>query len=369
MSLASVLSLGSFSCARAADKITYQDHILPILRDKCLGCHNQDKKSGGLRLNTFSNVLAGGSSGEVIKPGDPDNSRLFLQVSHKREPFMPPKSEMLPKENLEIIRQWIVGGALETAGSKAIAANTPKLDIALKSISKGKPHGPPPMPSDKFHLEPVVRTARANALTALAASPWAPLVAVGGQKQILLYQTETLDLLGVLPFPEGVPQVLKFSRNGSLLLAGGGRGAKSGRVVVWSVTTGERIFEVGEEFDCVLAADIAADQTQIALGGPSKVVRIYSTKDGKLLHEIKKHTDWIYALEFSPDGVLLASADRNGGLFVWEGYTGREYFTLRAHTAAITDVSWRTDANVLASGSEDTTIRLWEMENGGNIKG
>src|SRR5260370_33911208 len=372
MSLGSFVSLWSFSFAQAEDKpaakTTYQDQILPILRDKCLGCHNQDKKSGGLRLNTYSNLMAGGSSGEVINPGDPDNSRLFLQVTHKREPFMPPKSEMLPKENLEIIRQWIAGGALETAGSKAIAANMPKLDIALKSISKGKPHGPPPMPSDKFNLEPVVRTARANALTALAASPWAPLVAVGGQKQILLYQTETLDLLGVLPFPEGVPQVLKFSRNGSLLLAGGGRGAKSGRVVVWSVTTGERIFEVGDEFDAVLAADISADQTQIALGGPHRVIRIYSTKDGQLIREIKKHTDWLYALEFSPDGVLLASADRNGGLFVWEAHTGREFFSLRGHTAAITDVSWRADSNVLASASEDGTIRLWEMENGNPIK-
>jgi hypothetical protein len=366
--LASFLCVCSFCSARAGDKVTYQDHVLPILRDKCLGCHNQDKKSGGLRLNTFTNLMAGGSSGEVVKPGDADNSRLYLQVTHKREPFMPPKSEMLAKENLETIRQWIVGGALETAGSKAIAANMRKLDIALKSISKGKPEGPPPMPSDKFNLEPVVRTARANALTALAASPWAPLVAIGGQKQVLLFHTETLDLLGVLPFPEGVPQVLKFSRNGSLLLVGGGRGAKSGRVVVWSVTTGERIFEVGDEFDAVLAADISADQTQIALGGPSKVVRVYSTKDGKLLHEIKKHTDWVYALEYSPDGVLLASGDRNGGLFVWEAHTGREFFSLRGHTAAVTDVSWRDDSNVLASASEDGTIRLWEMENGNAIK-
>jgi WD40 repeat protein len=368
LSFVSFVCLWFNSSARAADKITYQDHVLPILRDKCLGCHNQDKKSGGLRLNTFTNLIAGGSSGEVVKAGDPDSSPLYLQITHKREPFMPPKSEMLAKESLDTIRQWIAGGALETTGSKAIAANMPKLDIALKSISKGKPDGPPPMPSDKLTLDPVVQTARANALTALAASPWAPLVAVGGQKQVLLYHTETLDLLGVLPFPEGVPQVLKFSRNGSLLLAGGGRGAKSGRAVVWSVTTGERIFEVGEEFDAVLAADISADQTQIALGGPSKVVRVYSTKDGKLLHEIKKHTDWIYALEYSPDGVLLASADRNGGLFVWEAHTGREFFSLRGHTAAITDVSWRADSNVLASASEDGTIRLWEMENGNAIK-
>jgi hypothetical protein len=289
-------------------------------------------------------------------------------VSHKEEPYMPPRSPAIAKEQIELIRQWIAGGCLENAGSKVVAVNKPKTDIALTSIVRGKPDGPPPMPEKALRLDPVVQTSRANALTALAASPWAPLVAVGGQQQVLLYNSDTLELLGVLPFPEGEAHVLRFSRNGSLLLAGGGHAAKSGRVVVWSVKTGERLFEGGDETDAVLAADISADQTQIALGGPSKVVRIYSTKDGKLLHEIRKHTDWIYAVEYSPDGVLLATGDRNGGLFVWEAHTAREFFSLRGHTAAITDLSWRPDSNVLASASEDTTIRLWEMENGNPIK-
>jgi hypothetical protein len=365
---AALVATVAAGAAPAQTKITYDEHVLPILRDRCLGCHNQDRKSGGLRLHTYTNLMAGGSAGDIVIPGNPDTSRLYLFVSHKQEPYMPPKSPMIDAKNVEIIRQWIAGGALENNGSKTVVVNKPKFDIGLTSIVRGKPAGPPPMPEAKLNLEPVVRTTRANALTALAASPWAPLVAVGGQKQVLLYHSDTLDLLGVLPFPEGVPHILKFSRNGSLLLAGGGRAGKSGRIVVWSVKTGERIFEVGEEYDCVLAADISADQTQIALGGPSKVVRVYSTKDGKLLHEIRKHTDWIYALEFSPDGVLLASGDRNGGLFVWEANTGREFFTLRGHTAAITDISWRDDSNVFASASEDTTVRLWEMENGNAIK-
>jgi hypothetical protein len=370
------LIVGVSTCcwnARAADKpakaakITYDDQVLPLLREKCLGCHNPDRKSGGLRMNTYANIRTGGASGEVIKPGDPDDSLLYKLVTHQQEPHMPPKSPMLPKDRLDVIRQWIEGGALENNGSKAVVVNKPKYEISLGSVAKGKPEGPPPMPGP-LPLEPVVVTKRASAVTAIAASPWAPLVAVAGQKQVLLYHSDTLELLGVLPFAEGIPYVLKFSRNGSLLLAGGGLGAKSGKAVVWSVKTGERIFTVGDELDAVIAADISADQSMIALGGPSKAVRIYSTKDGKLVHEIKKHTDWIYAIEYSPDGVLLATGDRNGGLFVWEANTGREYFSLRGHTAAITDVSWRADSNVLASASEDTTIRLWEMENGNNIK-
>ena len=349
-------------------KVTYDEHVQPIFREHCLACHNQDKMRGGLVLHTFPGTMAGGSSGEVIKPGDPDGSRLLMLISHKQEPHMPPKSPMIPAEKIAVIQQWIAGGALENSGSKATAAK-PKAELALSGAVRGKPSGPPPMPSAKLSLEPIVKAARANAVTALASSPWAPVFAVGGQKQVALYHAESLDLLGVLPFPEGIPHVLKFSRSGSLLLAGGGKGAKSGRVVVWNVISGERVFEVGDETDLVLAADISADQAQIALGGPSKVVRVYSTRDGKLLREIRKHTDWVTALEFSPDAVLLASGDRSGGLFVWEAFTGREYLTLRNHTAAITDVSWRADANVLASGSEDGTIRLWEMENGGNIKG
>lgn len=350
-----------------ANKITYQDHILPILREKCLACHDGDKVKGGLDATTYRSLMEGGSSGVVVKPGDPDGSRLFQLVSRTKEPFMPPMADKLPPAYLDSIRQWIAQGALENSGSKAIAAK-PKMDVGLTSIVKGRPEGPPPMPEVSLSLQPVVVTKRASAITALACSPWAPLVALAGQKQVLLYHSESLQLLGILPFPYGTPQVLKFSRNGSLLLAGGGRGGQSGKVVVWSVKTGDKIIEVGDETETVLAADISADQTQIALGGPNKMIRIYSTKDGEKLREIKKHTDWIYSVEYSPDGVLLATADRSGGMFVWEAFTGREYFSLRGHTAAITDVSWRLDSNVLASCSEDTTIRIWEMENGNQIK-
>ena len=350
-----------------AAKVTYDEHVLPLLKDKCVGCHNPDKKRGGVILNNYTKVMEGGASGALVKPGDPDNSAIFQVMSHKREPFMPPSSPPLPDDAVNLLRQWIADGALENSGSKAVATG-PKVDVSLPGVVRGRPAGPPPMPAKALGLEPVVRTARANAVTALACSPWAPLAAVGGQRQVLLYNTDNLELVGVLPFPEGEANVLKFSGNGGLLLAGGGHAGKSGKVILWSVKTGERILEAGDENDSVLAGDVSPDQTQVALGGSSKVVRVYSTKDGKLLHEIRKHTDWITSLEYSPDGVLLTTGDRVGGLFVWEAFTGREYFNLRGHTAAITEVSWRSDGNVCASASEDGTVRLWEMENGNAIK-
>ena len=364
---ACILFVASASTQAADEKITYADHVQPIFRAKCFACHNPDKKSGGLDLTNFTAMKEGGSSGEVVEAGDADSSYLWLVVNHESEPYMPPKADKLPAEMLSVIKAWIAGGALETKRSKAVVRPKAKMEFALSFGSTGRPDGPPPLPS-RLSLQPVVHTERTTAVNSIATSPWAPLVAISGQKQIILYNTQTLELAGTLAFPEGEPHVLQFSRSGHLLLAGGGQGAAAGRVVVFNVVTGERIFEIGDELDAVMGADISSDHKFIALGGPSKVVRVYSTETSELAYEIRKHTDWVSAVSFSPDGVLLATGDRNGGVFVWEADTGREYLGLKGHSKRISGFSWRADSNLLASASEDASVRLWEMENGRQIK-
>lgn len=353
--------------APAEPKINFTDHILPLFRAKCGNCHSAGQAKGGLVLESFSATIQGGASGAVVEPGDLDASRLWALVAHKEQPAMPPKEPKLPDETLALIQKWIEQGALETKDSTAKVKKKAQFTLSATDATGDKPAGPPPLP-ENLSTEPITVSPRANAVTALAASPWAPLAAVAGHKQVLLYNLDDQTLAGVLPFPEGTIHVLRFSRNGSLLLAGGGRGGQSGRAIVYDVKTGNRVFEIGAEADVVLAADISPNHSQIALGGPKKMVRVYSTADGEQMFEMKKHTDWITAIEFSPDGVLLATGDRSNGLVVWEANTGREFYVLNGHGAAVTGVSWRVDSNVLASSSEDTTLRLWEMTNGTQIK-
>ncbi|RPI81552.1 MAG: hypothetical protein EHM42_10465, partial [Planctomycetaceae bacterium] len=350
-----------------AEKITFQYHIVPIFRAKCGNCHSAGEAKGGLVLESFGATMQGGASGAVVEAGDVDASRLYDLVSHKEQPAMPPKEPKLPDEMLATIRKWIEGGALDNKDSVVKVKKKASLALSTTAVSTDKPEGPPAMP-ESLSTEPLVQSKRGNAVTALAASPWAPLAAVSGHKQVLLYNLTDFSLAGILPFPEGTVHVLRFSRNGALLLAAGGRGGQSGRVVVYDVTTGSRVFEIGTETEVILGADLSPDQSQIALGGPRKMVRVYSTADGELQFEMKKHTDWITAVEFSPDGVLLATGDRGNGLVVWEANTGREFYVLNGHATGITSVNWRVDSNVLASASEDTTIRLWEMTNGTQVK-
>ena len=363
------LLLASFPVASAQEKITWQDHVRPIFENRCTSCHNADKKKGDLDLSTFAGVIAGGSGGASVEAGDSAASTLWKVVSHTDEPVMPPKGDKIPQAEIDLIAKWIMGGLLDTPDGTAKVKKKAAFAMAAAS-STARPEGPPPLP-EHLLLEPVVTPVRPNVAGALAHSPWAPLMALAAPRQVLLYHSGTGELLGVLPFPDGgTPETLSFSRNGALLLAGGGIPGKQGTVVVWEVKTGQPVINLAmnEDFDTILAADISADLGKVAMGGPGRRVRIYDTRTSRLVANIKKHTDWVTALAFSPDGVLLATGDRNGGLYVWETHTGNEFHNLRAHEKRIASLAWRGDSNLLAAGSEDGNMTWWEMANGTQVK-
>ncbi|MEM1295595.1 MAG: c-type cytochrome domain-containing protein, partial [Verrucomicrobiota bacterium] len=159
----------------AQEKVTFQDHVMPFLENACLNCHNPDEAKGGLDLTSYAATMAGGSGGDVVQAGNPDGSRLFTLTAHTEEPVMPPNKPKSDGKYLDVLKKWIEGGLLETTNSKAKKSTAPT--IASTVEVGGKPEDPA-MP-EHLLLEPTVVTPRGNAVTAIAASPWAPLVAIG----------------------------------------------------------------------------------------------------------------------------------------------------------------------------------------------
>ena len=347
-------------------KVTYDDQVLALLKRRCSSCHSGDRTEADLDVVNFVALMQGGGSGAVIEAGSADDSYLFRLVNHDDSPEMPPGGGKIPEAEIKLLRDWIDQGALENADSKA-KKRKPKVDLTKVSANpNARPDVAPALP--KISLEPVLWTKRKSPVRAIAVNPWSPIVAVAAPQQVVLYDVKTLALKGVIPFPHGKPQSLRFSRNGSILIIGGGIAGDSGTVVMWDVAKGQVIQTIGDELDSVLACDITPDHSLVALGGPKKVVRVYSTEDGTLLYELKKHTDWITAIEFSPDGKNLASGDRNGGLIVSDAQTGNENFDLTGHKAMVTSIAWRIDGKILGSASKDKSVRIWEMRKGKQIK-
>jgi mono/diheme cytochrome c family protein len=90
--------------------------VQTIFAAKCFACHGADAKEikGGYDLRTREAAIKGGESGEVaIVPGEPEKSPLYRAVTWDDESLqMPPKeNDRLTKEQVAVIRNWIVAGA------------------------------------------------------------------------------------------------------------------------------------------------------------------------------------------------------------------------------------------------------------------
>ena len=100
----------------AAEKISFNRDVRPILSDNCFHCHGPGEKDrkGGLRLDVREAALKGGENGPAFVPGRPPESELVTRIlSHDPDEQMPPKkaNKTLKPEQIETLRRWIAEGA------------------------------------------------------------------------------------------------------------------------------------------------------------------------------------------------------------------------------------------------------------------
>ena len=99
-------------------KVDFDRQIRPVLEKSCLSCHGAKKPKGGLDLSHGAKALAGGNSGPLLVPHQPDKSLLY-RVLTGQEPGMdmppasasPEKAKKLTGEEVALVREWIQSGA------------------------------------------------------------------------------------------------------------------------------------------------------------------------------------------------------------------------------------------------------------------
>ena len=95
-------------------------HIHTVLETRCVACHGTNKEQGGLRLDSYESLMAGGKHGSVIAPRNPDGSLLLQKVTlPPSDPhFMPAEGRTpLTPEEIARIRAWVLAGASADSGS------------------------------------------------------------------------------------------------------------------------------------------------------------------------------------------------------------------------------------------------------------
>ena len=362
--VASVLVISCVAAAGNAETPTYEEHVLPLLREYCVQCHRADKTSAGLDMTSLAALEKGGDSGPAIKPGVPENSPLYRAMAHiGSESPMPPDAPKIPEGKLRLVAAWIEGGLRLRSGDPG-RAKKPLVDIAIDaSATVGEPTTPISVMAS-LPAAVASKSGRDLPVMALAVNPWATVLAVGGHGEAMLHDIASGRRIGTIPFPEGELRVLRFSRSGQVLLMAGGRPTGSGKAVLVDLATAKPIATLGDDFDVVLAADLSPDQSLVALAGPEKLVRVYRVADGSLVYTLKKHTDFVTAVQFSPDGTRLASGDRASGLFICDAMTGANPKLLDGVVDGVTDLDWRRDGKAIAVASGDGSVLVYEPSAG-----
>ena len=131
--------------------VDFDRDVHPILAARCFTCHSGDKRSGGLSLSNYSEILRGGKTGKVVNPGSSQDSLMMRRVLGEGVAPMPPVGERLASSEIAVLRSWIDEGARPRLDAAPARANwVPKMALTKPveytgSVSAGlfrPPRGP-----------------------------------------------------------------------------------------------------------------------------------------------------------------------------------------------------------------------------------
>ncbi len=95
---------------------TWDGEVAALFEAKCTQCHSDTLQLGSLDLTSYETALDGGTSGAGIVPGDAAASTIMhvIEFGHLTQLSATQLLEMqLSAEDIELMREWIDGGARE----------------------------------------------------------------------------------------------------------------------------------------------------------------------------------------------------------------------------------------------------------------
>ena len=138
----------------------YRDLIAPLLNDKCIRCHNEDKSNGQLILTSYEAILDGSNSGSILTTGKPFDSKLFSRTTlpQSSSKFMPPDGIPLTYKEQQVLAWWIENG--HPNDQKVRELEIPKSILSILEEIYNYSHKPKSF-VEKFQVEAVDSSALA----------------------------------------------------------------------------------------------------------------------------------------------------------------------------------------------------------------
>ena len=327
--LVSVLLLSRASVAAP----TWEEGVAAILRTRCAGCHQDGDASGGLSMETFAALRAGGDAGDPIVPGDPAASLLARRLAADGDDHMPPADQPQPTDaERERLLAWIAAGAPGPEHDRSILA-----DLIVPAL--------PPADGPR-------------GVTALAVTPDGRRLAVArGASVELRDDTGGVALAGL---PRRV-DALHFSPDGATLVVAGGTPGLAGTVQLRDAAGGAVVRVFDGHRDLVHDAELSPDGTLLASAGYDRSVRLWDAASGTLVRTIDVHTGAVFDLAWHPSGKVLATASADETVKLWRVADGERLDTLKEPQGEVRAVLFTPDGRHVVAGGRDKRIHVWRF--------
>jgi mono/diheme cytochrome c family protein len=136
--------------ADAGDPVVFDRDIKPIFEASCYLCHGPEKQKAELRLDSHEAILAGSEYGPAIVAGKPEESTLYSLVTLPPDDpdVMPAKGDPLTPEQADLVRRWILQGAVIVAADGAPAPAPAPTDAPAPAPADAPAPTPAPAPAD-----------------------------------------------------------------------------------------------------------------------------------------------------------------------------------------------------------------------------
>jgi hypothetical protein len=341
--IATVCAIGFTARASTAAEAPTYSQVHAILAQRCMSCHDVREAEGELVMETFESLMKGGEKGADIVPGKSEESRLVLEIEHRKKPFMPPpeKADPLPAEEVALIRAWIDAGAPGPKPGEVAAGPT------TRPIAKIVPKIAPRRP-----------------VLSLAYEPKAKILAAARPGEVEIWSAAQQAIVHRLSNLSGDVNAVVFSADGARLLAAGGEPGVSGRVWVWNTADWSPAHVLEGHKDAIYSLAISADGKLLATGSYDQKITLWNLDVGKVLRILEGHNAAVFGVAFRPDGKVLASVSADRTLKLWDVATGKRLDTRPESSKELYALAFSPDGRRVAAGGVDNRIRIWQVSDG-----